>query len=555
MTLKDNLQKAPFHLTPAQVADVFQRLENLTLEEKVAQVYVLLLIGEREEDFELVRRVKPGGFTRYFSSDLDWEMAKMSELYEVLPIPPTVSADLEGSRQSFEFGTQVPNQMGLAAADDTGLTRDCAAILAREGKELGINWSFTPVIDINAKFRSTIVGTRSYGSDLARIKRHALAHIDGLQRNGIAATVKHWPGEGYDDRDQHLVTTVNPLSVEEWQRSYGELYATMIDAGVMSVMTAHIAFPAYMRSLDPDIGHEAYRPASINPAITTRLLREEMGFNGIVVSDATEMGGLGAWVSRKEAPPLVLAAGCDVILFSTDPERDMAAVVDAVNNGQLAESRLNEAVARVLALKAKLGLLDGTFKPAEKPVLKQPADVETASAAMAKAPTLVKDVNHTLPISVEKHRNVLVITNGIVHPIKGGGLRFDLPEMLAREGFAVTVYDPKQPALEWEKYDLILYLMGDESLLTRSHIFIDWSTMMGGLGRAMDRPWTEIPTVMVGFGHPYYLYDAPRVPTYINAYSTLPEMQKATLDALLGRRAFEGTSPVDPFCGLEDARF
>ena len=555
MNIKASLQQAPFSLTGEQIDDVFTRLAQLSLAEKAAQVFILLLLGEREEDFELVRRIKPGGFTRFFSSDLDWELNKMRELYAELPIPPTVSADLEGSRQSFDFGTQVPNQMALSAADDPTLTRDCAAILAREGKQLGINWSFTPVIDINASFRSAVVGTRSYGNDLARIKRHALAHIEGLQQNGIAATVKHWPGEGYDDRDQHLVTTINPLPMEQWRASYGELYSTMFNAGVMSVMAAHIALPAYMRSLDPDCGIEAFRPASINPELTTRLLREELGFNGIVVSDATEMAGLGAWVSRQDAPPLVLASGCDVILFSTDPDRDITAVIDAVNNGQLAESRLDEAVARILALKCKLGLLDGTFKPADQPVFRHSEDVATATQALAKAPTLVKDVNATLPLSVAKHRRVLVISNGIVHPLKTASLKFDLPDMLAEEGFEVSVYRPDQPALEWHKFDLILYLLGDESLLTRSHIFIDWSTMMGGLGRALDRPWNNIPTVMIGFGHPYYLYDAPRVPTYINAYSTLPEMQRAVLAALLGRAPFAGSSPVDPFCGLEDAYY
>ena len=269
--------------------------QALSVKEKIAQLFNLLLLGNDEKDFELIRQFKPGGFTRFYSADLRYEWEQMKTFEAALSIPPLVSADLEGSRQSFSFGTPIPNQLALAAVNDVEATAQMTALLAQEGRGIGVNWSFTPVIDINKAFRSAIVGCRSFGSNVELIQAHAHAHVQAMQANGVAATLKHWPGEGYDDRDQHLVTTSNPLSLEDWRETYGHLYKSSIDAGVMSVMSAHIAFPAYIRSVVENPGVEAHRPASISRLLNQQLLREEFGFNGVIVSDATEMGGLGAW--------------------------------------------------------------------------------------------------------------------------------------------------------------------------------------------------------------------------------------------------------------------
>src|SRR5690606_40742448 len=231
--------------------------------DKLAQLFVLLSSGAPDEALETLRAFKPGGVTRLYSPDLEAEIDLARQFDGVGPVPMLVSADLEGSRMSLPFGTQVPNPLGLAAVDDVAATGVISTIMAREARAVGLNWSFTPVIDINAAWRSAIVGTRSYGSDMNKVERHALAQIEAFQANGIAATVKHWPGEGYDDRDQHLVTTVNPLTMPEWEASFGLLYRKAIEAGVMSVMSAHIALPAFVRALDPEAGAEAYRPAPL----------------------------------------------------------------------------------------------------------------------------------------------------------------------------------------------------------------------------------------------------------------------------------------------------
>ena len=552
-----NLRAAPFNLDDEAVAWVESTLEGLTPEERIGQLFVLISRGEPNEALAQLERLQPGGITRFYGPDLETEIGFARAFISSAKVPPLLSADLEGSRMSLPFGTPVPNPLGLAAVDDLQATSAISSIMAREAREMGLNWSFTPVIDINKAFRSAIVGTRSYGSEVDRIERHALAQIAAFQQEGVAATVKHWPGEGYDDRDQHLVTTINPLSVEEWEKTFGRLYRAAIDAGVLSVMSAHIAFPAFVRSIDPDAGIEAYRPASISKILNQTLLRERLGFNGLIVSDATPMGGLGAYSSRDEHLAELIANGCDVILFSDDPDADFARIRKALAEGTLPQARFEDALRRILGLKARLGL----HKPHRIPDLDHaranlatPQSLKAAAEATARVPTLVKDTQKLLPLDPARHKRVLVYSGGIVQPLAPAPFAFSVPDLLRAEGFDVTVFE-RGSDLEPTDFDVVLYLFGDETLLTRSSIFIDWMKLTGRLHGAMSRPWHDVPTLMISFGYPYLLYDAPRVPTYINAYGTYEGMQKAVVEAILGRAPFAGTNPVDPFCGLEDARY
>ncbi|OBY03697.1 glycoside hydrolase family 3 [Rhizobium leguminosarum bv. trifolii] len=559
MTIYDELRKAPFNLDDAAISWLHDTYASLDLDDKIGQLFTLIMIGTDEEDFKRIASLRPGGVTRFFTADLEFERRVISDLVAKSKVPPIISADLEGSRHSFAFGTPVLGQLGLAAVDDVQATEKSSEILAREGRAMGVRWSFTPVIDINTAFRSPIVGTRSYGSDVNKIERHAVAHVHGLQRHGVAATAKHWPGEGYDDRDQHLVTTTNPLSMDEWKETFGRLYRTLITEGVLAIMSGHISLPAYVRSKIPDAGLEAFRPASVSRLLNVDLLRDELGFNGIIVSDATPMGGLSAWGHHLDTLPDIIANGCDMILFSDEPEEDMAAVKAAVEDGKITPERLEEAVLRVLALKAHLKL----FQPSDvlpdaaeaRRLLARPDNVAASREYIGRSPTLVKDVNGIFPLDPAKTKRVLLVDGGIIHPLMPQPLEFLLPALLRKEGFEVTIDRPDIVPTP-DDFDLVLYALGDESLLVRGRIFVDWHRMGGGgLFKAMYRPWTNIPSVMISFGHPYHLYDAPRVPAYINAYSTMDSVQEAVVDCMLGRKPFLGTNPVDPFCGLEDARY
>ncbi len=547
------LRKSPFSLDQAAIDWVMATKAAMTAEERVGQLFVFHSMGKDPSELARLAALKPAGITRTFSADLDHEAAFVDAMQGAAQVPMFVSADLEGSRMSLAVGTEVPNPLALAAVNDAKASRSISRIMAEEARAIGINWSFTPVIDINHAFRSAIVATRGFGSQVDVIEAQALAQITEFQAAGIAATVKHWPGEGYDDRDQHLLTTINPLARSDWEATFGRLYRAAIAQGVMSVMSAHIALPSYILSQYPDAGVEAYRPACISKALNLDLLRGELGFNGLIVSDATPMAGFGSWASREEMLPEVIENGCDIILFSRDAEADVTLIAAAVADGRISAERLDQALTRVLGLKAWAGLHKGAEK-VNRAALARPENKAAALAVTQRAPTLVKDVKGLLPLSVAKHKRVLVVTSGIIVPFFSHAIPFDLPDMLKAEGFEVTLHTPGLVPLA-KDYDLMLYLFGEETLLTRGRIFLDWLKITGNFGAAMARHWHEIPTLMVSFGYPYYLYDAPRAPAYVNAYATMPSMQKAVVECLMGRAAWNPNSPVDAFCGLPDARY
>lgn len=545
-----HLQRPPFELDDAAIDWVRRTWEALTEAERIGQLFNLRSAGFDDDETDRMARLAPGGVTRFFDGDFEAERDRIAALQATAKVPLLVAADLEGSRMSLPFGTQVPNPIALAAIDDVAATEEVARIMAREARAVGVNWTFTPVLDINAAWRSSIVATRGYGSDVDRIARHALPQIRVFQDEGIAATAKHWPGEGHDDRDQHLVTTINPLSVEEWERTHGRLYRAAVEAGVMSVMTAHVAFPAFARSVGRGNGAEAYLPGSVSHAINTTLLRERLGFNGLVVSDASRMAGLSSVLEAVESKVQIIASGCDVILFSLHPEAEMAGIAAALREGRLSRQRFTDAVTRVLGLKAWLGLHRGSDLPA----LPDPArNAQPMAALLRRAPVLEKDIHGTLPLDPGRHRRVLMFTVGIADPMMKRRHDVVLPDLLRREGFEVTVHEPGTPIVS-EGHDIAIYALAEETLLTRGRIFLDWAAIGGGLDGTMRRLWTEMPVVMISFGFPYYLYDAPRVPTYVNAWATMDPMQEAVVDLLLGRADWAGTSPVDAFV-TPDARF
>jgi beta-N-acetylhexosaminidase len=546
----DDLANPPYNLDSQRIGWVKDALSRLCDDDRLSQLFNLVLFGNDPDEVERIKNFRPGSITRFGGADATTERALIAMVNEALPVPLLVSADLEGSRLSLAGAAEMPNPLGLAALDDVEATEEVSSIMAQEARAAGINWSFTPVLDINAAFRSSIVATRGFGSDIETIERHAIKQMEVFQRHGVASAVKHWPGEGFDDRDQHLLTTVNPLDLKSWEESFGRLYRRAIDSGVLSVMSAHIAFPAFIRSLVPDAGLEAYRPASISRLLNEDLLRKRLGFNGVIVSDATPMAGLGSWSKRSEHLPEIIASGCDVILFSDDWEADIGYLKAALADGRLTAARIEDALIRQLGLKAALGL----DRPQTAPTIDKTRNNAFGEAVARRIPTLVKDVAETLPLNVRGHRRVLVFSGDIVIPFLREPLQFALPDMLRQEGFEVTVHTPDSD-LDPRNFDLVLYLLGDETLLTRGRVFLDWLKLTGSFGNAMHRSWHEVPTVMISFGYPYLLYDAPRVPTYINAYSTTETIQRAVVDALMGRVPWNRNNPVDPFCGLDDARF
>jgi beta-N-acetylhexosaminidase len=549
------LSQAPFALPTAEIDWVRQTLRELSSEEKISQLINLQIMPGDETALQDFERHPVGAVSMIHFSDPVACQAAIARVKQVSRIPTLVSADLEGGVTSGRLTSIFPNQLGCAAANSLPTYGQALDALSAELKALGIHWTFSPVLDVNHSFQSAIVGTRSYGSDPALISEMAQMHIDVFQRNGIATTAKHWPGEGYDDRDQHLVTTINPLPMSEWHDVFGRLYSRAIDSGVLSIMSAHIALPAYAKSQCEE-GIELYRPASISKYLNQGLLRGELGFNGLIVSDATLMGGLESWGPRQQWLPEVIENGCDMVLFSPSLTEDICTLLKALQTGQLSLKRLDESVVRVLGLKAKLGLHS---LPAINVIEAPSIDLEQHQAIMSRLSdlsiTCVKDTQTILPLSPHRFGRVWMFKEENVHPLgSDADFRIGIDDRLRAEGFEVHVFDPTQHSLDdCINADLIIYAIAQESLLTKSHLYLDWAKLHGGTLAGMRRLWWDKPTMLISFGHPYYLYDAPRMPCVINAYTATPQVQSALIEKLMGRSAFTGKSPVDPFCGLPDA--
>lgn len=537
---------------------VQQTLARLDTSARIGQLFNFG-VNDSDTDVSAICRTRAGGFHRFPGADLARARDISRRLFEQSEVPPLVSADIEGGETGFGFGTPLLNQLGMAACDDPDLTQKLAEIAACEARAVGCNWSFAPVVDINAAFRSTVVGTRSFGSDPGRILAHARAHVAGTQGAGLAATAKHWPGEGFDDRDQHLVTTINPMTMQDWRGTFGRIFQQLIDDGVMAIMAGHIALPAYHRECGATPGRGAVMPASLSRLLNIDLLRGELGFQGLIVSDATVMGGLTSWTNRATAVPGVIEGGCDMFLFSRDPQGDMALMEAGLSNGSLSEDRLEAAVTRILTLKALLGLhrttadSQTTMMEDASTRLKSSRSTELARATAAASLTLVKDTVGLLPLDRDKHRRIVLAVETHDQVFIDGAMprSFNsLTQALRRHGFDVRAYDGDAPPTP-EDTDLLIYAVGRESTPVIGSSRIDWAALHGSPRRGMLRH-RDVHTVMIAFGHPYLLYDAPWVPTFINAYSAIEPVQLALVDALTGAAPLAGSSPIDPFCGRED---
>lgn len=484
-----------------------------------------------------------------------------------LPVPPLIAANLEkGGNGIVSEGTLVGSPMEIAATGEVEMAEKMAEVCAVESMAVGANWAFAPIIDIDRNFRNPITNTRTFGSSPEIVRRMGEAYTRKVQALGMAASIKHFPGDGCDERDQHLVTTINDLDCDAWMDTYGAAYKACIDAGALTCMVGHILQPAWSKRLNPALTDGQLLPGSLSPELMGGLLRGELGFNGLIVTDATTMAGYTLPMSRRLAVPASIAAGADMFLFARNLEEDFGFLLEGIRNGTVTPERLDEAVTRVLAVKAALGLHKGvpSLDPARaQRVIGCAKHLAWSAECAEKAITLVKEEPGVLPVTPARYPRILF------YPIEssaGGEGNYkvnaaceSLRERLVREGFSVDTFVP-QPFGEGfttkymdmvENYDLILYAANLSTKSNQTVVRIEWKQPMGAdCGHYLN----DIPTVFVSLENPYHLLDFPRVRTYINCYSSNDRVLDALVDKLTGRGAFTGVSPVDPFCGKWDTR-
>lgn len=560
-----NLKANPFFLNDEAIKWVEETIQNMTTEEKIGQLFCPIVFTGEEAELKKLMEEKHVGGILYREGAAEEIQRNHAILQKYAKIPLLTSANLEsGGNGSAAEGTFYGKPMQVAATNDAVHAYQLGKVACSEGAAVGVNWSFAPIVDIDYNFRNPITNIRTFGSNPDRVLEMGKAYLKGAQEAGVATSVKHFPGDGCDERDQHLLTSVNDMGCDLWDQTYGKVYQGMIEAGTLTIMAGHIALPAYEEKFTGQPVKKIV-PATLSKEILNNLLREQLGFNGMIVTDATPMVGFCAAKNREEAVPYAIAAGCDMFLFNRDLAEDIDFMRKGYETGILTEERLTEALTRILATKAALNLhnkqKEGTLVPGKEAlsILQNETYVSWAKDCADKAITLVKDTQQLLPLSVNAHKRVLVqILGGFPSNDRVYG---HFEKKLTEEGFEVTKYIPENFGMPLDnvttfkqKYDLVIYIGNIDNASNKTVARINWHTMFG-LGNNM--PWfvEEVPTLFVSVGNPYQLLDAPMVKTYINGYSNSTLVIDAVIEKIMGRSAFVGVSPVDPFCGRLDTHF
>lgn len=570
------LKNAPFHLNEEQIGWVQNTLASMTEEEKIGQILCPSLAAFDDQLLGYYTDVLKVGSVMIRPFEREGLQENICRLQNRSKLPVLVAANLEnGGCGAIREGTLFANPLGCAATGDPENGYRLGKISCGEAAAVGVNWAFAPIVDIDLNYHNPITNVRTFGNDPDTVLSFAKAYIRAAREEGVIPTIKHFPGDGVDERDQHLLTSVNDLSCEDWMASFGKVYGKLIEEGAPVVMAGHISAPNVANSLTPD-GRDDLLPASQSNTLLTKLLRRQLGFNGLVVTDSTLMVGYMQHMPRRLAIPNSIECGADVILFSRSIEEDIGYLKDGIAGGVLSRQRLDEAVTRVLALKASLGLHEKNWdEPKVSAVNSGQVKAWTVSCA-DEAVTLVKDENNLLPLSPGKTKRIYL---NVIENVADNRSPFalDIKRRLEKEGFRVTLrkrkyaFDPAGLTLEKitpaankaleevmcnteqfvSQYDMAMIVLNMQTASNATVVRVNWNVLFG-MGN--DLPWYagEMPLVAISVCNPYHLLDIPMAHTYINAYTPNPETLDAVFDKLMGRSEFKGKSPVDPFCAKID---
>ena len=350
-----NLKGRPFYLNDDQEKWVYSTLKELSLKEKVGQLFCVLGDAYSQEDLSKIVKDYNIGSILFRPDNSQTIIEKYEFIDKLAKVPLLKAANLEeGGAGAISDGTYFGWPMLVGASNNVDNAKNFGQICAEEGRKIGVNWSFSPVCDLDFNYRNPITNVRSFGSNVGLVKRMTKSYVSELQRNGVAACAKHFPGDGVDFRDHHLHPSINSLSAKKWWNSYGKVYQNLIENDLLSVMVGHIKQYGLEKEIDPNIRFKDILPASLSKNLLTGVLREKLNFNGVITTDATIMGGFTQSMERRLAIPTAIAAGADMLVFSLDIFEDINYLLEGVRNNIVSAERIDEALIRVLALKAKM---------------------------------------------------------------------------------------------------------------------------------------------------------------------------------------------------------
>lgn len=573
-----DLRQKPFYLDDEGIKWVEDTIASMSLEEKVGQLFVQMRHSLDPEEIKRTLNAYHQGGLRWQGGDRQGVYEQNKTYQENSRIPLLIAANCDnGGDGALSDGTFVATAAEAAAGGGTQTAYDMGYVAGREASSVGVNWMFNPCADIFMNWRNTIVNTRAFGDNADQVIQNIRAYIQGIHQSNIACCCKHFPGDGVEERDQHLVLGVNDLSVEDWDASFRKVYQTMIDEGLESIMVGHIALPAMSRKLRPGIREEDIMPATLAPELLTDLLRGELGFNGLVITDASHMAGIACMEKRSVAVPKAIASGCDMFLFSNDMEEDFNYMMDGVKAGVISEERLSDALHRILGLKARLKLYKSRIAAPEikEDVVGCEEHLRLAEEAAQRCVTLVKDTRHNLPIDPARQKRarlVYIQSTPTSKAYQGDPVKGVVVEELERAGFTVDVA-PNFHDLEVEKgpspanmmammecgkmeefranYDVVFLVINVKGYAQENNVRLRWSC-----NHSSELPWyaTEVPTIGISLNYTNHLIDVPQVRTFVNAYGCNRASIRAAIEKICGKSPFTGVASNTVFCGKWDTR-
>ena len=561
-------------------------LATLSLRDKAAQMVWPWVLGDYTATDDptyrrverLVREQHVGGIIISVGSPTEIA-GKLNALQQASALPLLVGADLETGAafrarggyflpNAIDLGgaTYFPYAMGIGATRDSAFAYQMGRATAREGRALGIHMAFAPVLDVNNNPKNPVISLRSFGENPQLVAGLGAAFVRGIQENGMLATGKHFPGHGDTEQNSHL--ELSRVSASRARLDSVELvpFRAAVQAGVRGIMTFHGQLPGLDTSS---------LPATLNPRIMTDLLRGQLGFRGLVVTDALDMNGVLGKMSMAEVTQRAVAAGNDVLLMPTDIAGAIDAVVDGVRRGLFPESRIDESVRKLLVAKQEMGLARGrlTDLQAMRSVVGDSSTVANARLAAERAITLVKDSLGLVPFSGLPRTARVVSVTIAPRTDLGAGVTFnaELARMFpALRPIALTteqVFDataaaaatpgqnaqyiatPQPRLLPALVENALRGAQGADLVIVSSYFGASSSTSrlaapegMADLLLGLQKAGTRV--VLASFSNPYLAQDLPPVSSYLITYGGSPLMQRAAARALLGLAPIGGQLPI-----------
>lgn len=578
-----DLKAKPFYLNDEQIAWVEDTIAGMTLEEKLGQLFVLLKAGPGVDEGQIKSTLDSyhQGGLRWQGGDKETVWLQNTTYQKNSRIPLLIAANCDdGGVGCVPDGTFVATAAQCGAGEGTENAYHLGYVAGREASAIGVNWMFNPVSDIFMNWRNTIVNTRSFSEDTDTVIANTRAYIKGIKdaNPNMACTAKHFPGDGVEELDQHLALGVNTLSVDEWNASFRKVYQTLIDEGLESIMVGHIALPEMSRHLRPGIADADIMPATLAPELLTDLLRGEMGFNGVIITDASHMIGMSATSRRCDAVPGAIAAGCDMYLFANDVEEDLGFMKAGYEKGIITEERLSDALHRILGMKAHLHLYEESVRIPDKSglsVIGCEEHQEYARQAADTCVTLVKDTRGLIPVDPEQKKRaylVYVQSTPTTKGYKGDPVKAVVIEELERAGFTVDVcpnfhdlevengvspmnmvhmmsHDSRKDFLD--SHDIVFLVINVKGYAQENDVRLRWSC-----NHSRELPWynEELPTIGISLNYTNHLIDVPQLHTFINAYGPTRTHIRAAIEKVCGKSEFMGKAGETVFCGRWDTR-